>query len=44
MMARRAVSWVGFMVIAAMFAPRLPLSWTGLIVAFLVAFIFAPRE
>lgn len=44
MMARRVVSWTGFMMIAALFAPRLPMSWTGLIVAFLVCFIFAPRE
>ena len=44
MMAKRAVSWVGFMMIAALFLPRLPLSWAGVIAAFLVCFIFAPRE
>ncbi len=44
MMARRVVSWLGFMAIAALVAPRLPLSWIGLIVAFLICFIFAPRE
>lgn len=44
MMARRIVSWLGFLMIAALVAPRLPLSWTGLIAAFLVFFIFAPRE
>lgn len=44
MTGRRLVSWAGFALIAVMTAPRLPVSWAGLAVAFLVCFVFAPRE
>lgn len=41
---KRAVAWVGFFVILAMFLPRIPATMAGLLALSLIVFICHPSE
>ena len=41
---KRALSWFGFALIAAILIPALPWSWAGLFLLFLFLFLFMPHE
>lgn len=41
---KRALSWLGFALIAAVLFPALPWSWAGLILLTLFLFLFMPHN
>ncbi len=41
---KRALSWFGFALIAAVLIPALPCSWAGLFLFLLMLFLFMPHN
>ena len=41
---KRALSWFGFALIAAVLFPALPWSWAGLFLLLLILFLFMPHN